>query len=198
MITSETMLVQKLEAMEALLQVSQAQSLANELRPGAAAKHPSDGNYDKLGCELRPASADEVRMVEEYAANTHASTHNQYKLRVHTVLKTARQSELGTFQTSLGNRKLLWHGSRLTNWVGILSQGLRIAPPEAPVTGDATRAQASPRALASPRAASPCVASPRLACPAPAHAALARSPACPHTASSSDRRALRPPRCVLR
>ena len=31
--------------------------------------------------------------------------------------------------------KLLWHGSRLTNWVGILSQGLRIAPPEAPVTG---------------------------------------------------------------
>ena len=30
---------------------------------------------------------------------------------------------------------LLWHGSRLTNWVGILSQGLRIAPPEAPVSG---------------------------------------------------------------
>ena len=30
---------------------------------------------------------------------------------------------------------LLWHGSRLSNWVGILSQGLRIAPPEAPVTG---------------------------------------------------------------
>lgn len=30
---------------------------------------------------------------------------------------------------------LLWHGSRLTNFVGILSQGLRIAPPEAPVTG---------------------------------------------------------------
>jgi poly [ADP-ribose] polymerase len=29
----------------------------------------------------------------------------------------------------------LWHGSRLTNFVGILSQGLRIAPPEAPVTG---------------------------------------------------------------
>ena len=32
-------------------------------------------------------------------------------------------------------RTLLWHGSRLTNWVGILSRGLRIAPPEAPVTG---------------------------------------------------------------
>lgn len=32
-------------------------------------------------------------------------------------------------------RELLWHGSRLTNFGGILSQGLRIAPPEAPVTG---------------------------------------------------------------
>lgn len=30
---------------------------------------------------------------------------------------------------------LLWHGSRLSNYAGILSQGLRIAPPEAPVTG---------------------------------------------------------------
>lgn len=31
------------------------------------------------------------------------------------------------------NRRLLWHGSRTTNFAGILSQGLRIAPPEAPV-----------------------------------------------------------------
>jgi poly [ADP-ribose] polymerase len=30
---------------------------------------------------------------------------------------------------------LLWHGSRLTNYVGILSEGLKIAPYEAPVTG---------------------------------------------------------------
>ncbi|QQP50788.1 Poly polymerase, partial [Caligus rogercresseyi] len=35
----------------------------------------------------------------------------------------------------LPNRHLLWHGSRLTNYAGILSQGLKIAPPEAPVTG---------------------------------------------------------------
>ena len=35
----------------------------------------------------------------------------------------------------LDNKKLLWHGSRFSNFVGILSQGLRIAPPEAPKTG---------------------------------------------------------------
>lgn len=30
---------------------------------------------------------------------------------------------------------LLWHGSRFSNFVGIISQGMRIAPPEAPKTG---------------------------------------------------------------
>lgn len=38
-------------------------------------------------------------------------------------------------KNKIHNRQLLWHGSRLTNWAGILSQGLRIAPPEAPITG---------------------------------------------------------------
>lgn len=35
----------------------------------------------------------------------------------------------------VGNKMLLWHGSRVTNFGGILSQGLRIAPPEAPACG---------------------------------------------------------------
>jgi hypothetical protein len=33
------------------------------------------------------------------------------------------------------NKALLWHGSRNANYVGILSEGLKIAPPDAPVTG---------------------------------------------------------------
>ena len=33
------------------------------------------------------------------------------------------------------NHFLLYHGSTLFNFMGILSQGLRIAPPEAPPTG---------------------------------------------------------------
>ena len=56
-------------------------------------------------------------------------------MKVKHVFKAARGNEAADFKSSVGNRQLLWHGSRLTNWVGILSQGLRIAPPEAPVTG---------------------------------------------------------------
>ncbi|KAJ1402366.1 WGR domain [Sesbania bispinosa] len=50
---------------------------------------------------------------------------------------TVREGEGERFRkfSNTKNRMLLWHGSRLTNWTGILSQGLRIAPPEAPVTG---------------------------------------------------------------
>ena len=47
---------------------------------------------------------------------------------------SCRKGQDGTWEDwkDFENRQLLWHGSRLTNWMGILSQGLRIAPPEAP------------------------------------------------------------------
>ncbi|KAI4898416.1 hypothetical protein NFI96_023073 [Prochilodus magdalenae] len=51
------------------------------------------------------------------------------------VFSVDREGERDHFLSQLHNRTLLWHGSRLSNWVGILSQGLRVAPPEAPVTG---------------------------------------------------------------
>lgn len=44
-------------------------------------------------------------------------------------------SRYGKLSPEKSDRRLLWHGSRSTNYGGILSQGLRIAPPEAPSTG---------------------------------------------------------------
>ena len=34
-----------------------------------------------------------------------------------------------------GNRRLLWHGTKTANMMGILQQGLKIAPPEASRSG---------------------------------------------------------------
>ena len=56
------------------------------------------------------------------------------KLKLLDVYEVDKASEKERFKSSK-NRMLLWHGSRITNWAGILSEGLRIAPPEAPVTG---------------------------------------------------------------
>ena len=70
-------------------------------------------------------------------ANTHAVTHSNYSLAVVEAFKVVRDGEHERYSahSKKDNRMLLWHGSRKTNFVGILSQGLRIAPPEAPSTG---------------------------------------------------------------
>ncbi|EEB97788.1 hypothetical protein MPER_02824, partial [Moniliophthora perniciosa FA553] len=55
--------------------------------------------------------------------------------RVERAAETGAWKQAGFDQIKPGQRLLLWHGSRSTNFAGILKQGLRIAPPEAPSTG---------------------------------------------------------------
>jgi poly [ADP-ribose] polymerase len=101
---------------------------------------PIDMHYKKLNCNMATLDheSDEFKMICKYVKNTHAATHSYYDLIVEEVLKVDRPSDAQKYESkfkSLHNRKLLWHGSRITNFAGILSQGLRIAPPEAPCTG---------------------------------------------------------------
>lgn len=51
------------------------------------------------------------------------------------IFELEREGEEKSYNDKIGNDQLLWHGSRLSNFVGILSNGLRIAPPEAPHNG---------------------------------------------------------------
>ncbi len=66
-------------------------------------------------------SSDEFQRIVQYVKNTHAATHNHYDLEVEEVFKLDRQGERDRF-SSLNNRQLLWHGSGVTNFCGILSQ----------------------------------------------------------------------------
>lgn len=99
-----------------------------------------DDNYKKLHCDISPLPHDseEFCLIEKFLQNTHAPTHTDWSLELEEVFSLEREGESDKFapyRDKLGNRMLLWHGSRLTNFVGILNQGLRIAPPEAPATG---------------------------------------------------------------
>ncbi|CAF0764637.1 unnamed protein product [Rotaria sordida] len=104
-----------------------------------SSEHPIDVHYKKLKCVVEPVdhNSDEFKLIEQYMINTHAKTHDQYTLKLRELFKTAREGEFDRFKKfqTLDNHQLLWHGSRTTNFAGIISQGLRIAPPEAPVTG---------------------------------------------------------------
>lgn len=99
-------------------------------------ENPIDRHYDQLECIIKPMdhNDDRFKLIETYLHKTHAPTHNNYKLKLLDVFECEKEAEKSRFK-DCGNRMLLWHGSRLTNWAGILSQGLRIAPKEAPVTG---------------------------------------------------------------
>ncbi|KAJ7536807.1 hypothetical protein O6H91_12G082200 [Diphasiastrum complanatum] len=100
---------------------------------------PAYCHYMCLKCELQPLddNKEEVAWISNYLKNTHAKTHSNYTLEILQLFRVNRDGEAERFKSfsDTPNRMLLWHGSRLTNWTGILSQGLRIAPPEAPVTG---------------------------------------------------------------
>ncbi|XP_051908045.1 poly [ADP-ribose] polymerase 1 isoform X1 [Hippocampus zosterae] len=128
----------KVQMLDNLLDIEVAYSL---LRGGAQdnERDPIDINYEKLKTKIEVVdkATQEAEVILEYVKNTHAATHNTYTLEVQEIFKINREGERQRFQPfeELHNRQLLWHGSRTTNYAGILSQGLRIAPPEAPVTG---------------------------------------------------------------
>ena len=132
-INSRERLRQKIEMIDSLTDMKIASSILENKK---SSEHPIDDYYKQLNCDLKAIekSDPKYKLLEEYVRNTHAGTHNAYKLTVLDIFEVEREGEDKRFK-KLGNNMLLWHGSRLTNWVGILSQGLRIAPPEAPVSG---------------------------------------------------------------
>ncbi|KFK30828.1 hypothetical protein AALP_AA6G031100 [Arabis alpina] len=130
-------LKQKIEMVEALGEIELATKLLSVDK--GLQDDPLYYHYQQLNCGLTPVGADseEFSMVAKYMENTHAKTHSGYTVEIAQLFRASRAVEADRFQqfSTSKNRMLLWHGSRLTNWAGILSQGLRIAPPEAPVTG---------------------------------------------------------------
>ncbi|KAG0154574.1 hypothetical protein PDIDSM_142 [Penicillium digitatum] len=96
--------------------------------------HPLDRQF-----QMDHKSSEFVEL-ENYLQNSRGQTHNM-SYKVVNIFRIERQGENDRFNASPyatipnSDRRLLWHGSRSTNFGGILSQGLRIAPPEAPVNG---------------------------------------------------------------
>ena len=123
----------KMDLLDALVDIEAAMKI---IKHADKNEHKSDAFYHNLNCKLEPLEheADLFKTLEEYLQNTHGDTHNHYSLEVIDIFEVDRKGESERFN-DVGNKQLLWHGSRLTNYGGILSTGLRIAPPEAPVTG---------------------------------------------------------------
>lgn len=132
-IRNGAMLKEKMQLLEALEDIKTAMRLIDAASGDEDVVPEEDLNYRQLNCDIKPIDkkSDTFNLINEYLQNTHGATHRQYSLEI----QDAFELDKDTGFKDGKNKMLLWHGSRLTNWAGILSQGLRIAPPEAPVTG---------------------------------------------------------------
>uniref|UniRef100_H2LCY5 Poly [ADP-ribose] polymerase n=1 Tax=Oryzias latipes TaxID=8090 RepID=H2LCY5_ORYLA len=134
-IHTDAELKEKISLLEALSDIQIAVKMVQS--SADSEEHPLDRHYHSLKCNLQPldSTSSEFKVIEKYLQSTHAPTHRDYGMTVLDIFSVDRDGESESFLSDLHNRTLLWHGSRLSNWVGILSKGLRVAPPEAPVTG---------------------------------------------------------------
>lgn len=102
-----------------------------------------DKRFSELNMEeMSPLEHDssEYKSLADYLIKSSGTSHG-IKYRLEDIFRVERVGEKERFEESeygklkKSDKRLLWHGSRTTNYGGILSQGLRIAPPEAPVSG---------------------------------------------------------------
>ncbi|KAK6000311.1 hypothetical protein QM012_003943 [Aureobasidium pullulans] len=136
------MLKPEIELLDSLSDLKNADEILKKAKETASQIHPLDSRFRGLGMQEMQAlspSSKEFSEIDQYLHKTCGSTHH-IKYEVQDIFRIQRQGEFERFDkneyTTGSDRRLLWHeGSRSTNFGGILSQGLRIAPPEAPVNG---------------------------------------------------------------
>ncbi|KAJ6438183.1 integral membrane family protein [Purpureocillium lavendulum] len=144
-INSDPQLKKEIELLESLSDMKDAADLLKIDRSNRSAQdvHALDRQFQSLGMEeMTPLAheSSEFGYLRNYLTGMHGSTHGHIRYRVQNIFRIERRGEALRLEESKfagipSDKRLLWHGSRVTNFGGILSQGLRIAPPEAPVSG---------------------------------------------------------------
>lgn len=144
LILDDKTLEKEIELVQTLSEMTVTEEIMNSAkRLSPDGVHSLDRQYDGLKLQqmtLVDPSSREFKELEGYLCKSRGDTHGIIYKKIQAIFRIARQDEYQGFEKSVHehvncDRRLLWHGSRTTNFGGILSQGLRIAPPEAPVSG---------------------------------------------------------------
>lgn len=82
-----------------------------------------DQEYEALGCALEPVDPKSPQFEEltSYIVKSQIKTKN---IKVKNIFTLRRDNEWTAFTEKIDNQRLLFHGSRIQNWVGILSRGI--------------------------------------------------------------------------
>ena len=104
--------------------------------------NPVDYIYQAMNLMIDPLDVEtpEYEVIRTYIDNTRnveRAYNHMGDFEIANIFKVQRKGEaemINTFK-EVPNHYLLYHGSMMFNFIGLLSQGLKIAPPEAPTTG---------------------------------------------------------------
>jgi predicted DNA-binding WGR domain protein len=82
-----------------------------------------DDQYHALRCDLQPVdrASGTFREISDFVVNSQVKSKT---IRVQNVFKVRREDEWQAYDGTVGNERLLLHGSRIKNWVGLLSRGI--------------------------------------------------------------------------
>ncbi|KAI9149511.1 Poly [ADP-ribose] polymerase [Paramyrothecium foliicola] len=136
-IRDETMLKKEVELLESLSDMKAAEDIMKVAKTRDSV-HPLDRQFQGLNLSemtVLDSKSKEFSMLSDYLNESRGQTHH-VSYDIQQIFRIERDGEKARFDNSpfasiASDRRLLWHGSRATNFGGILSQGLRIAPPEA-------------------------------------------------------------------
>ena len=92
--------------------------------------HPYDYIYSCLSTFIKPLD----KNSQEYNILLKSIPNNKKVLDIFIIQRRGEADRISKWKDT-PNHYLLWHGSQTSNYLGILFEGLRIAPPEAPTSG---------------------------------------------------------------
>ncbi|ELR19183.1 ubiquitin domain containing protein [Acanthamoeba castellanii str. Neff] len=111
-----------LEEKQELVQLLKDMLTVDEIT-GDTATAEVDMKYRALRCQINAlaAEAEDYQQIKEQVLSTQIKGS---KLEVKNVYTVRREVERQLFTKQMDNQRLLFHGSRISNWVGILSRGV--------------------------------------------------------------------------
>lgn len=138
-IETDKMINKYTETLDELSNITVAAKIVKDSNGSKFKVHPLDSVYSQIKTTIKPVdkSSDTWKIIKDYIHNTHAPTHSGYTVELLDILEIQREGERDTFQKkfgNVGNRTLLWHGTRLTNYCSILQKGLLLRPDVIPGT----------------------------------------------------------------
>lgn len=138
-ISTEAKVQEKVELLDTLSNIKIAKNMLEEAPADTSGKtNAIDSHYKKLGADIKgiDLASKEGEMINKYlTTTTTAQMKAGTNIKILNIFSIGKPEETSSFNNALDNKLLLMHGSRMSNFASLLSQGLQVPPPESPTTG---------------------------------------------------------------